>query len=156
MTTLFDYQKDLQRFVRDKDQALISPEDLRVYINRARREIAMKAQCIRVLPPTSGAIVGWNVQTGGSGYTSAPTCVVTPPDYPNGQLPFPDGKQALATAIVQGGVIVAIESSVRRFGVFPAADDHYRPDRDGGYGYGRAVAHHHAQSGAGAIQLQRR
>src|SRR5208282_4808796 len=118
MTTLFDYQKDLQRFVRDKDQQLFNPGDLTVYINRARREVAMKAQCIRVLPPTSGAIVGWNVQTGGSGYSAAPNCVVTKPDYPNGQLPFPNGKQALATAIVQSGVIVAIESSFGGSGYF--------------------------------------
>ena len=116
--TLNNYLASVQRLLRDTDQSLENPEDLINYINRARREVAMRAQCIRVLPPTSSSIVGWTVQTGGTGYSSAPTCAITSPDYPSGKLPYPNGKQALATAIVQAGVIVAIESQFGGSGYF--------------------------------------
>jgi hypothetical protein len=104
---LFEYQKQTQRFLREAKQDFINPEDLTSYINRARREIAMRAQCVRVLTPISGQIVTIAVTAGGSGYT-APSVVISAPDFPSGVLPYPNGAQATASANVIGGVIVSI------------------------------------------------
>src|ERR1700678_1516487 len=108
MTSLFDYLKDCQRFLHDGGQEVLNPKNLITYVNRARREVAMRAQLIRVTPPISGSIVGWTVTNGGTGYSSNPTLTITPPDFPSGAPINPNGAQATATAIVQGGVITAI------------------------------------------------
>ena len=78
--SLFGYQKQVQRFIRDSRQELIDPQDILEYVNQARREVAMRAQCIRVLPPISGACVSVLVLNGGAGYGTNPTVVITPPD----------------------------------------------------------------------------
>ena len=108
---LFTYMKDTQRLLREQKQSFLNPQDLIAYINRARREIAMRSQCIRVLTPISGSITGWTVTAGGSGYSNTPTLSITTPDFPSGVLPYPNGDQATAQAIVQGGVITAIDST---------------------------------------------
>ena len=64
MASLFNYMKDCQRFLRDAGQEFLNPENLITFINRARREVAMRAQCIRVLPPISGSIMGWTITNG--------------------------------------------------------------------------------------------
>jgi hypothetical protein len=107
MASLGTYLQDTQRLLREQRQELLNPEDLVAYINRARREIAGRAQCIRVLTPISGQITNWTLSSGGTGYT-APTLTITPPDFPSGLLPYPMGNQATATATVVGGVITAI------------------------------------------------
>ena len=107
MMALFEYQKQTQRFLREAKQDFINPEDLTSYINRARREIAMRAQCVRVLTPISGSIVTIAVNTGGTGYT-APSVVISAPDFPSGIPPYPTGAQATASANVIGGVITSI------------------------------------------------
>ncbi len=54
--TLFEYVRQAQRFMRDAKQQLIDPADWEEYANRARREVAMRSQCVRILPPISGAM----------------------------------------------------------------------------------------------------
>lgn len=108
---LHTYLQNTQRFLREQNQLFVNPEDMVNYINRARREIAMRAQAIRVLTPISGQITGWSVTNGGALYSNAPTLTVSTPDMPSGRLPYPTGAQATARAIVQGGVIKSIDST---------------------------------------------
>ena len=115
---LFDYVRQTQRFLREQNQTFENMEDLVSYVNRARREVAMRAQCIRVLTPIAGSITGWVVTAGGAGYSSTPTLAITGPDMPSGVLPNPNGAQATASALVQGGAIAAIYSSYGGSGYF--------------------------------------
>ena len=85
-----------------------NPEDLLSYINMARREVAGRTQCVRRLTPISGQIVSATVLTGGTGYVT-PVATITPPDFPGGQLPNPNGKQATTQPQVLGGVITGID-----------------------------------------------
>lgn len=101
---LSEYMKTLQGFIRDRGQREMNPEDLRRYINRARREIAERAQCVRILTPISGPITQIQVTAAGTGYT-APTVTISTPDQPSGALPNPSGIQATATAQQIGGKI---------------------------------------------------
>jgi hypothetical protein len=112
------YLEQVQRFARDQKQQYFDVGNLIDYVNRARREVAGRTQCIRRLTTISGSIESWSVTNGGSGYSSSPTLTITPPDFPSGTLPFPNGAQATATAIVQGGVITAIESAYGGAGYF--------------------------------------
>lgn len=107
ITDLFGYLKQTQRFLREQKQDFENPDDLLSYINRARREVAGRTQCIRRLTPISGQVVDANIIAGGSGYT-APVAVVTPPDFPSGVLPNPNGRQATATVQFIGGVITDV------------------------------------------------
>jgi hypothetical protein len=118
ITTLFTYMKDVQRLLHEQKQDLINPNDLIAHINTARREVAMRAQCLRVLPNITGSIVGWSIPNGGTGYSSSPTLSITPPDAPSGQAVLPNGAQATAVAIVTGGVISSIESTYGGAGYF--------------------------------------
>lgn len=108
MSTLNEYLQQVQRFTRDARQDLLNPGDLLSYINRARREVAMRAMCLRVLTPISGAIISASVVAAGSGYTTA-TVTITAPDYPSGVPPLPQGEQATAGAIIQSGTIAAVD-----------------------------------------------
>lgn len=112
------YLDQTQRFLREAKQELINPQDIIEYINRARREVAMRAQCIRRLTPISGQIIGWSVTDAGTGYSATPTLTVTAPDFPSGQGPFPNGDQATASAQVQNGTISAIDSDYGGYGYF--------------------------------------
>lgn len=111
MANLNFYMQELQRLLRDERQDLFVPADLIDRINKARREVAMRAQCVRRLTPISGAVITASVTAGGTGYTSSPTITITAPDFPSGQGPFPAGDQATALAIVQAGEIVAVDIS---------------------------------------------
>lgn len=113
--SLFYYYKGVQRLLRDQRQEAINIDDMRDYVNEARREVAMRAQCVRVLTPVTGSIVSWTITNGGTGYTN-PTCTVTAPDFPSGQPPFPNGQQATAQAVVQNGSIAAINSTFGGYG----------------------------------------
>lgn len=116
-TSLFDYMKLVQRLVRDTNQELINPNDLIDYINRARREVAMRSQCLRALPPTSGGVETITVTAGGSGYTN-PTVTITAPDEPSGGTINPAGAQATAVASVVDGVITNIDVTFGGDGYF--------------------------------------
>lgn len=114
---LFDYMQQVQRLLHDPNASAHNPADVQYYINKARREIAMRAECIRVLPPISASIARAHVVTPGSGYTN-PTVTISPPDYPPGTQPYPAGLQATAAAIVQNGKIVDLEITTGGAGYF--------------------------------------
>lgn len=117
MSTLFDYQKQTQKFLHDTRQELLNPRDLVGYINRARREVAERTQCVRRLTPISGAVTSAKVLTGGSGYT-APVATISAPDFPSGSPILPNGAQATATASQSGGVLNAVNISYGGNGYF--------------------------------------
>lgn len=118
MASLNTYLQQTQRFLRDQKQDLLDPADLIEYVNRSRREVAMRAQCIRRLTPISGAIISATVTAPGAGYTNSPTVTLSAPDFPSGQGPFPNGDQATAAAIVQSGTIAAIDITYGGAGYF--------------------------------------
>jgi hypothetical protein len=118
MASLFDYQKEVQKWLRETKQDLINPANLVNYINRARREIAMRTQSIRVLTSSSAPIQTASVITGGHSYSNTPTITITPPDFPSGAGANPNGAQATASAIVTGGIISAVDINYGGDGYF--------------------------------------
>jgi hypothetical protein len=104
---LNEYLEQSERFIRDAQQRLINPLDLIEYVNRSRREIAMRTQSIRILTPVSGQITAITVNSAGANYTD-PKVIITPPDSPSGAQPNPGGKQAVATATLINGQIGGI------------------------------------------------
>lgn len=119
ITDLFGYLQQTQRFLREQKQEFMNPGDLLVYINRARREVAGRTQCIRRLTPISGQVVQAQVLTGGTGYTN-PVAVITPPDFPSGALPSPNGRQATAGVELQG-------TTVTGFNIIDGGDGYFMP-----------------------------
>lgn len=117
MATLFEYMKDMQRFLNDANQELVNPADLIEWINRARREVAMRSQSIRVLPPIAGSIMTITITNPGSGYTN-PVVVVSGPDFTTGTNVNPLGAQATAAATVVGGAINNIDVTYGGAGYF--------------------------------------
>ena len=117
MTTLFDHLKMTQQFLGDENQARLNPQDLIRWVNRGRRKVASQCQCIRVKSSISGQIFSWTVVSGGQNYTN-PVCVITPPDFPSGTPPYPNGSQAIASAQVAGGAITAINNIYGGYGYF--------------------------------------
>jgi hypothetical protein len=107
ITDLFQYLQMTQRFLREQKQDFENPNDLLVYINRARREVAGRTQCIRRLTPISGQVVDGTVVLGGSGYVN-PIATITTPDFPSGVLPSPSGRQATAGVSMNGGVVTDV------------------------------------------------
>jgi hypothetical protein len=105
---LHDYQKQVQRFLRDAKQDLLEQDDITEHINEARREVAMRAQCIRRLTPIAAGLTSATVTAGGSGYTN-PKVTISVPDFPDGLAGYPNGRQATANALMQGGVITGVE-----------------------------------------------
>lgn len=107
--TLHDYQQDVQRLLREQKQVLANPTDLTRYINRARREVAMRSQAIRFLTTISAPIIACKPTAGGTGYSANPTVTISTPDFPSGAANSPNGRQATAIATVEAGVIVGID-----------------------------------------------
>ena len=107
---LNSYLQQTQRFLRDTNQQMLNPEDLISYINRARREVAMRSQSVRILTPISGSIITIEVDNTDSDnlYSDTPTITITTPDFPAGSGPYPEGLQATASAVVNNGVIEQI------------------------------------------------
>ena len=116
--TLFSYMKLVQKLVADTNQSLINPSDLVDYINRARRETAMRSQCLRALPPTSGSVATITVTAPGSGYSATPTVTISAPDTPSGRQFAPNGLQATAVATAVAGEIVNIDVTFGGAGYF--------------------------------------
>lgn len=102
------YLQQVQRFCRDQRQTYLDVGNLTDYINRARREVAGRTQCCRVLTPISGQCVTATIINGGHNYTN-PIVTITPPDFPSGKLPNPLGAQATALAFLQSGAISAVD-----------------------------------------------
>jgi hypothetical protein len=106
---LNDYLKQTQRFLREQRMDLLNPEDLIEYINAGRREVAARAQCVRVLTPISAPVVSATVTSGGNNNYSAATLVtISPPDFPSGKPPSPNGAQAIAQPIISNGQIMSV------------------------------------------------
>lgn len=105
---LFGYMQQTQRFLRDSNQRFVDPQDIIEYVNRSRREIALRTQSIRRVPPISGAITQISVTAGGSAYSDTPTITISDPDFPSGILPYPQGLQATADGVVSNGAIDSI------------------------------------------------
>ena len=99
---LNDYVRTTEGFLRDRAQRNLNPDDLVRYVNRARREVAMRSQCLRRVPPIAGTVEEVQVTNPGSGYTN-PTVTITAPDQPLGFLLYPSGAQATAVATLIGG-----------------------------------------------------
>ncbi len=112
------YHKQVTRFLRESKQEFVNPENITGYINRARREVAMRAMCVRRLTPISGSIETITVTAGGTGYSASPTVTISAPDFPSGIAPYANGSQATATAVVSAGVIVAISVTYGGYGYF--------------------------------------
>lgn len=117
MATLNTYLKQVQRITREAKQDLLNPQDLVDYINEARREVAARAQCIRVLTPISGQVISASVVNAGSGYTN-PVLVISSPDFPSGKAPTPNGAQALGTVTANAGTISAVNITYGGDGYF--------------------------------------
>lgn len=105
---LFEYLKQTQRLISDQRQERVNVYDLVEYVNEARRELATRAEAIRILTPISGSIVGASITAGGANYTN-PTVTITTPDFPSASPPYPNGAQATATAQVTNGSISQID-----------------------------------------------
>lgn len=101
---LYDYLKQTESFLRDRAQRLLNTDDLIVYVNRARRDLAIRTQSIRRMPPVSGSILRIEVETPGANYVS-PQVVISAPDFPTGLSVNPGGRQATAIAQQIGGQI---------------------------------------------------
>jgi hypothetical protein len=121
MASLNSYMKDTVRLLRDAKQELLNPLDMVAHVNTARREVAMRAQCVRVLTPISGSVVSATMTAQGSGYTSATTVTVSAPDFPSGSGPFPNGSQATAAPIISGGKVVNIDITYGGYGYWQPA-----------------------------------
>ncbi len=104
---LYTYLQQVQRFIRDSDQKYINPADLTVYVNRARRNIALRTQSVRILSPVYGSVTTASITNGGTGYSN-PVATISAPDFPGGTLLDPNGAQATATVQQIGGVITNI------------------------------------------------
>ncbi len=114
---LFEYQKQVQRFIRDSDQVFINPDDIRNYVNRARRNIALRTQCVRIVSPVYGQVTTATITNAGSGYVN-PVATISGPDFPGGTLINPNGAQATATVQQIGGVISNISITYGGDGYF--------------------------------------
>lgn len=113
------YISDIYRLLgRDETQSDWNPDDLIRYINIARSEVAAQGQCIRRTSPVSGSILTLTVVEPGHSYSNNPTVTISPPDFPSGFLPYPNGAQATASAQVIGGQIAAVSNDFGGSGYF--------------------------------------
>lgn len=103
--------------MRDRAQRQLNTDDLIVYINRARRDLALRTQSIRRLPPVSGSVLRIQVTAPGAGYT-APQVTISGPDFPSGLPQFPGGAQAIALAQQIGGQISDVSLNFGGSGYF--------------------------------------
>lgn len=100
MATIADYMQKLQRILGDQNFSRFNPFDLLAYINEARGFVASQGECVRVLCPSTAGLSSIQVTAGGSGYTSAPTVIITAPNV---------GQTATAQAVVSGGAVTAVQ-----------------------------------------------
>lgn len=102
MTTLQSYIDQVRDLVRDPNNNFWSDTQITSYVNRARKQVAKEAQCVRILPPSTAYVLSIAVTAGGSGYTTA-TVTISDPDA-TGQ----NYTTATATATVLAGAVTAI------------------------------------------------
>ncbi len=126
------YLQQLQRFTRDAKQDMLNPEDLLEYVNRARREVAARTQCIRRLTPISGSVVSGLVTAGGSGYSASPILTISAPDFPSGRSPNPNGLQATGVCNVINGTLSSVNITFGGDGYFQPVGTVTDPTGTGG------------------------
>ncbi len=117
MSALNAYLMDAQTLLREQKQDMIAPEDLIRFINRARRDIAMRGQCIRVTTPISNGIESASIILEGAGYTGA-TIGISPPDFPSGRDAHPNGDQAIGSVVLSGGSVASVAITYGGAGYF--------------------------------------
>lgn len=93
---------------------LFATTNLTNYINQARKRIAAKGQCVRVLLPPNGGVQTVVVVNGGSGYASAPDVIISAPDAPSSMPGIP----ATATAVLSGGAVGSVLITLSGSGYF--------------------------------------
>ncbi len=77
----------------------------------------MRTQCIRRLTPISGSVRSASITAAGAGYT-APTVIISAPDFPSGGPVLPNGAQATAVATLAGGTIASVDITYGGAGYF--------------------------------------
>lgn len=115
---LFDYLKQVRRLSRDQRMSTIDEGDLIDFVNRARRDVAMRSSCVRILTPISGQVIQCTMVTPGSNYSQATVAVISAPDFPSGFAPHPNGAQATALPIISSGQIVGCDIAYGGSGYF--------------------------------------
>lgn len=102
---LATYTNNLQLLLNDQNAQFYSITNLTNFINRARKYVAGKAMCCRVLTPSSGPIsTTITIGSGGSGYSVAPTVTFSAPDA----LAGPSYTTATGTATIGGGQVTGV------------------------------------------------
>lgn len=82
---LSEYTNRLKTLVHDFPlQFYGTPLSTTDTINQARKYVASRTKCIRVLIPSSASVTGTSLVSGGSGYSSPPTVTFSPPQAING------------------------------------------------------------------------
>lgn len=114
---LFQYMQDTERFLHDGGQRYVNPDDLKAWVNRARREVAMRTQCIRKIPPISGPITALTVLQNVPA-TALSVITISAPDSPGGRLVNPAGAQATALPQIVGGLLVGAQLTYGGDGYF--------------------------------------
>ena len=77
---LADYQTGVRDLLHDPNANFYSASAVDRWINRARRQVAQKGRCVRLLPPTRRSITSITLTSGGAGYTTPPTVTLSAPD----------------------------------------------------------------------------
>lgn len=95
------YQQDTQRLLHDPSATYYSLSDLTAYINKARNQIALESQSVRVL--VCGVISTITVTAGGSGYSAATTMSVAGSGMGGVVVPDISGGVITSATVVAGG-----------------------------------------------------
>lgn len=110
MQTLGSYITQVQTLINDSSGSLFSTAQYTNFINQARTQVSFDSKCNRVFYPNlntinqqetycyNGTIGGITLTAGGTGYTSAPTVVLT----------GGGGTGAAAVALITNGVITQV------------------------------------------------
>lgn len=93
------YLQRLQRILTDQTFQRFNVDDLVQYVNEARQFVALEGECCRGLVPSTAGISSLTLTNGGSGYTSVPQVVISPPQL---------GTAATAEAFIGGGQVVFV------------------------------------------------
>lgn len=92
------YTNEVKSLLHDYNLQFYGPPfDMTGAINTARKRVAAEAQCIRVIPASTGPIASVTVVNGGSGYLTAPTISIGS-----------TGTGAVLTANLTGGIVTSV------------------------------------------------
>jgi hypothetical protein len=97
---LAEYLQRVQRVLTDQTFQRFNIDDLVQYVNEARVFVALEGECCRGLVPSTAGIGDLTMVNGGSGYTSVPQVVISPPQL---------GTAATAQAFIGGGQVTFIQ-----------------------------------------------